>query len=61
MKNLTIEKGTKKARYANYVIYDIDYLLDHLAQEVYLLESYRKAPKALTLEEFKKRIKEAGD
>ena len=30
-----------KVRKANFVMYDIDYLLDHLAQEICLLETYR--------------------
>lgn len=34
---------TLKARSGEYVIYKVDYLLDHLAREIYLLESGRKA------------------
>lgn len=35
--------GTLKARSGEYVIYKVDYLLDHLASEIYLLEYGRKA------------------
>ena len=37
------EAGTLKARSGEYVIYKVDYLLDHLAREIYLLESGRNA------------------
>ena len=36
-----IPEGTRKIRTGNYVIYNIDYLLDNLAREVSLLEDYR--------------------
>ena len=38
-----IPKGTRKIRTGNYVIYDIDFLLDNLSREVYLLEESRKS------------------
>lgn len=37
-----IEKTALKARHGDYVLYKIDYLLDHLAREIYLLESVRR-------------------
>ena len=37
-----IPKKTLKYRRDNFVLYDVDYLLDHLAQEVALLENYRQ-------------------
>ena len=37
-----IPKKTLKYRRDNFVLYDVDYLLDHLAQEVFLLENYRQ-------------------
>lgn len=41
-----------KTRHKNLVIYDVDYLLDHLAREIYLLESYRKNKNKVSLEDF---------
>lgn len=38
-----IPKKTLKYRRDNYVLYDINYLLDHLSQEVHLLEEYRRS------------------
>ena len=37
-----IPKKTLKYRRDNFVLYDVEYLLDHLAQEVALLENYRQ-------------------
>lgn len=37
-----IPKKTLKYRRDNFVLYDVDYLLDHLSMEVYLLENYRQ-------------------
>ena len=37
-----IEKGLLKARHGNYVVFDVDYLLDNLAREVSLMESVRR-------------------
>ena len=37
-----IEKTALKARHGDYVLYKIDYLLDHLAREIYLLESAKR-------------------
>lgn len=39
---IEFDENTKKTRKGNIVVYDIDYLLDNLAREVYLLESYRQ-------------------
>lgn len=39
---IEIPEKTLKYRKGNYVLYDVDYLLDHLAQEVFLLENYRQ-------------------
>ena len=39
---IEIPEGTLKFRKGKYVLYDIDYLLDHLSQEVHLLEEYRQ-------------------
>lgn len=39
---IRIEDGLKKARRGNYVIYDVDFLLDNLAREVNIMESVRQ-------------------
>ena len=39
---IELNDSVRKARHKNLVIYDIDYLLDHLAREIYLLENYRQ-------------------
>ena len=39
---IDIPEKTLKFRKGNFVLYDIDYLLDHLSQEVHLLEEYRR-------------------
>lgn len=39
---IDIPEKTLKFRKGNFVLYDIDYLLDHLSQEVHLLEQYRQ-------------------
>lgn len=41
MTKIELKDGTKKMWNGKYVIYDIDYLLDNLAREVYLIEAYR--------------------
>jgi len=38
----TISDKTKKARFGKYVVYDVDFLLDHLADEVHLLMASRE-------------------
>lgn len=40
--SIRIEDGMKKARSGNYVIYDVDFLLDNLAREVNIMESARQ-------------------
>ena len=40
---IDIPEKTLKFRKGNFVLYDINYLLDHLAQEVFLLEQYRQS------------------
>lgn len=40
---IDIPEKTLKFRKGNFVLYDIDYLLDHLSQEVHLLEEYRRS------------------
>lgn len=40
---IEIPEKTLKYRRKNFVLYDIDYLLDHLSQEVHLLEEYRRS------------------
>jgi len=37
-----IEAGTLKARHGDYVLYKVDFLLDHLAREVYVMEGVRR-------------------
>lgn len=37
-----IAEGTLKARHGDYVLYKVDYLLDHLTREVYIMEGARK-------------------
>lgn len=60
--NVEIKDGTLTSRIGNYVIYDIDYLLDHLSQEIWLLECYRKSPKQLnTVEDIKQVTEKRGD
>lgn len=39
---IEVNDNIKKMRKGNIVVYDIDFLLDNLAREVYLLESYRQ-------------------
>lgn len=39
---IEIPEKTLKYRKGNYVLYDINYLLDHLSQEVHILEEYRR-------------------
>lgn len=39
---IEVNDNIKKLRKGNIVVYDIDFLLDNLAREVYLLESYRQ-------------------
>lgn len=39
---IDIPEKTLKFRKGNFVLYDINYLLDHLSQEVHLLEEYRR-------------------
>ena len=58
---MTVElnDSIRKARKGNLVIYDIDYLLENLPREIYLLESYRKAKKNLskcTLESVREKV-----
>lgn len=62
-KSIDIPDGIKKARTKNYVVYDIDWLLDHLAQEIYLLEYGRRKMKDIstfTLEDIKKELEQDG-
>lgn len=40
--SISLEDGLKKARRGNYVIYDVDFLLDNLAREVNIMESTRQ-------------------
>ena len=40
--SISLEDGLKKARRGNYVIYDVDFLLDNLAREVNIMESTRR-------------------
>lgn len=40
--SISLEDGLKKARRGNYVIYDVDFLLDNLAREVNIMESARQ-------------------
>ena len=37
-----IAEGTLKARHGDYVLYKVDYLLDNLTREVYIMEGARK-------------------
>lgn len=37
-----IEKGTLKARHGDYVLYKVDFLLDNLTREVYIMEGARR-------------------
>ena len=38
----SFEDGLKKSRLGNYVIYDVDFLLDNLAREVHIMEGVRQ-------------------
>ena len=40
--NINVPDGVLKAMKWDYVLYKVDYLLDHLAREVHLLEEYRQ-------------------
>ena len=40
--SIRIADGLKKARHGNYVIYDVDFLLDNLAREVNIMEGARR-------------------
>jgi hypothetical protein len=64
-KSIEIPDGIKKAATKNYVIYDRDWLLDHLAQEIYLLEFNRRWKaehhKDFTIEDIKKGIEPDGE
>lgn len=40
-----LSKELLKARHGNHVVYRIDYLLDHLAREIYILEGFKKVQK----------------
>lgn len=51
---INVKDGCKKYRFQNYVLYDIDYLLDHQHMELELLKEYRKFRK-----KFKKRNPDA--
>ena len=37
-----IEAGILKARHGDYVLYKVDFLLDNLAREVYIMEDARR-------------------
>jgi hypothetical protein len=37
-----IEAGTLKARHGDYVLYKVDFLLDNLTREVYIMEGARR-------------------
>lgn len=37
-----IDENILKARHGKYVLYDVDYLLNNLVQEVYIMESARR-------------------
>lgn len=37
-----LTKGLLKARHGDYVVYKVDYLLDHLAREVFNMEGARR-------------------
>ena len=62
-KSIEIPDGIKKARTKNYVVYDVDWLLDHLAQEIYLLEYGRRKVKDIptfTIEDIKRELNQDG-
>ena len=51
-----LKKGVKKFRAENYVIYDVNYLLENLAREVYLLMgAIHDGPKRF-IDEFRQRL-----
>lgn len=37
-----IDKGTLKARHGDYILYKVDYLLDNLTRECYIMEGARR-------------------
>lgn len=55
---INIADGVLKARKGDYVLYRIDYLLDHLAREVHLLEEYRKTRERFGSEDTMSRVEE---
>lgn len=54
-----INDGTLKIRKGEYVIYKVDYLLDHLAQEVALMETARQRQVSVFDESLAREIRRA--
>ena len=55
---INIPDGVLKAMKGDYVLYKVDYLLDHFAEETYLLEAYRKAGERFGSEDTMSRVEE---
>lgn len=56
--NINVPDGVLKAMKGDYVLYKVDYLLDHLAREVHLLEEYRKTRERFGSEDTMSRVEE---
>jgi len=55
---INVPDGVLKARKGDYVLYKVDYLLDHFVEEAYLLEAYRRAGKRFGSEDTMSRVEE---
>lgn len=55
--DIKIKESMKKVRFGRFVIYDIEYLLRNLSQEVYLLECEKRCPRQVTAKELKEMVK----
>lgn len=53
---IKLRKGVKKFRAENYVIYDVNYLLENLAREVYLLMGAIHDDPKRFIDEFRQRL-----
>ena len=58
---IPINENVLKARYKNLIIYDIDYLLNHLQQEFELLASYKAGREEMNREMIDKLLNELRD
>ena len=57
-KYVELKDGLKKFRSGNFVVYDINYLLENLAREVYLLMGAIHDDPKSSIDEFRQRLKD---